>query len=302
MLKPNNTDNETHRLSTLKSLDLLDSPPEERFDRVTRIAKGSFDVPIALVSLIDENRQWFKSCFGLNVRQTERDISFCGHAILGRDIFVIEDALADERFADNPLVTGAPFIRFYAGCPLRAPNGDTIGTLCIIDQRKRTFSETDRQELSYLGALVEQELIEVRAQTMDEETGTSNKLGLLELARYTVNRCINLAVPVSIAIFDLEANASASEQEVIEATLEVTKKFKSVLRELDIFARVNKTRFMLLLSNCEEDEADMILSVYLTAALDELESKGLNKAIIIKTKTELLSDNLSKAMTRLDRL
>ena len=119
MKTPEFPPNEVARLQTLRSLDILDSPQEERFDRLTRMARRLFDVPIALVSLVDDNRQWFKSCAGLSVSETGRDISFCGHAILGEGIFIIPDAASDERFHINPLVVNEPTIRFYVGCPLR---------------------------------------------------------------------------------------------------------------------------------------------------------------------------------------
>ena len=134
MQSPDFPPDEAFRLRTLTSLSILDTPAEERFDRLTRLAQRLFNVPIALVSLIDSNRQWFKSCQGLDVRETPRDVSFCAHAILGNDLLVVPDAAADARFADNPLVTGEPFIRFYAGCPLKAPNGSLLGTLCVIDR------------------------------------------------------------------------------------------------------------------------------------------------------------------------
>ncbi len=104
MKKPDTPKNEDTRLKNLRALNILDTPPEERFDRLTRLAKRTFDVPIAMVSLIDANRQWFKSCVGLSVRETARDISFCGHTILGSEVFMIEDTSLDIRFADNPLV------------------------------------------------------------------------------------------------------------------------------------------------------------------------------------------------------
>ncbi len=126
-------------MATLRSLNILDTPAEDRFDRITRLAQRLFDVPIALVSLVDENRQWFKSCQGLDLAQTPRSSSFCAHAILGDDILVIPDATLDPRFADNPLVTAEPYIRFYAGCPLVASDGSKVGTLCIIDRLPRTL-------------------------------------------------------------------------------------------------------------------------------------------------------------------
>jgi len=121
MTAPECPPDEVARLQTLKSLAVLDSPHEERFDRLTRMAKRLFDVPIALLSLIDEHRQWFKSRVGLPLSETPRDISFCGHAILGEGIFIIPDATADDRFHNNPLVIDEPNIRFYAGCPPARP-------------------------------------------------------------------------------------------------------------------------------------------------------------------------------------
>jgi len=110
---------ESSRIATLRLLNILDTEPEERFDRLTRLAKRLFSVPIATVTLVDSNRQWFKSSVGLAVCETSRDISFCGHAILGDDILLVPDARDDKRFFDNPLVLGDPNIRFYAGCPLK---------------------------------------------------------------------------------------------------------------------------------------------------------------------------------------
>lgn len=112
---------EINRIQSLHDLNILDTPPEERFDRITKIAQIMFDVPIALVSLVDSNRQWFKSCAGLSVTETPRSVSFCSHAILNEDVMTVSDATQDERFANNPLVTGSPNIRFYAGKPIQHP-------------------------------------------------------------------------------------------------------------------------------------------------------------------------------------
>ncbi|HWA94752.1 MAG TPA: GAF domain-containing protein [Terracidiphilus sp.] len=137
---------ESERIAALHRLAILDTPAEDRFDRLTRLAMRAFDVPIASISLIDTNRQWFKSCGGISVCETSRDISFCAHAIAFDEILYVENAHKDERFRDNPLVVHEPKIRFYAGCPLSV-NGYKMGTFCIIDRKPRSFSDEDRRLL-----------------------------------------------------------------------------------------------------------------------------------------------------------
>jgi PAS domain S-box-containing protein len=158
MLKPPIPADEATRLAALHAMNILDTPAEERFDRITRIALRLFNVPIAVVSLTDTNRQWFKSCYGLDASESARDVSFCGHAILQDQIFIIEDALQDERFADNPAVVGEPYVRFYAGQPLQALNGSRVGTLCIVDRVPRQITATDIATLQDLAKLIENEL------------------------------------------------------------------------------------------------------------------------------------------------
>lgn len=149
---------EPERLAALHALGILDTPAEERFDRVTRVAAATFDVPIALISLLDTDRQWFRACVGLDVEGTGRDVSFCGYTILQTDALVISDALQDERFSDNPLVTGPPHIRFYAGHPVRAESGQPLGTLCIIDRRPRSLTSEQLATLADLARWAEREL------------------------------------------------------------------------------------------------------------------------------------------------
>ena len=158
MQEPTQPVNESERLAALRSLGLLDSPPEQRFNRITRTAARIFDVPIALVSLVDAERQWFKSRYGLHAGETPRSVSFCGHAILQDGALVIEDALLDARFADNPLVTGVPHVRFYAGQPLTGAGGAKLGTLCLLDHAPRKFSAHDRLTLADMAGWVEREL------------------------------------------------------------------------------------------------------------------------------------------------
>lgn len=155
---------EAARLGALRELAILDTPAEARFDRLTRLARDLFGVPIALVSLVDEDRQWFKSRQGLPAPETSREVSFCAHAILAeRDVFVIPDATRDERFADNPLVTGAPDIRFYAGAPLSTSDGQQVGTLCVIDRSPRVWTAEQSDALRDLADIVEAELERSRA-------------------------------------------------------------------------------------------------------------------------------------------
>ena len=151
-------DDEASRLAALRALAILDTPPEERFDRFTRLAAFLFEVPVALISFVDEDRQWFKSCYGLEACESSRETSFCAHAILAGSLLVVPDALQDVRFSDNPLVTSGPRVRFYAGAPIRSPDGHLVGTLCIIDIRPRDLSQRERDILVDLAASMESEL------------------------------------------------------------------------------------------------------------------------------------------------
>ncbi len=149
---------ECERLADVRALNLLDTPPEERFDRIVHLSAATLDVPIAYIALIDEDRQWFKAKCGITTDETGRDISFCGHAILTDEPLIVPDATLDERFADNPLVVDEPFIRFYAGYPLRGPHGRKVGTLCLADRVPRTLDDRQLHQFRLLGALAEHEL------------------------------------------------------------------------------------------------------------------------------------------------
>ncbi|MBV8168954.1 MAG: GAF domain-containing protein [Alphaproteobacteria bacterium] len=149
---------EEQRLATLRALGLLDTPEEERFDRITRLAGAVFDVPVALISLVDRDRQFFKSHCGLSIRESPRDESFCAHAVYSRAPLIVPDARLDDRFADNPAVAGPASLRFYAGHPLELADGTCIGTLCIADTRPRAFGEADVDRLADLADLVTREI------------------------------------------------------------------------------------------------------------------------------------------------
>lgn len=164
-MNPSNpASNDSLRLEALRQYDVLDSLPEQAFDDLTELAARICETPISLISLLDDQRQWFKSAIGVSLRQSPRETSFCNQAILQKDIFVVQDAAADERFSDNPLVTGEPGIRFYAGTPLRNPAGHALGTLCVIDRVARQLTRQQMDALQVLGRQVMSQL-ELRRQT-----------------------------------------------------------------------------------------------------------------------------------------
>lgn len=182
MQAPPMPEKETMRLQALYRLRILDTPAEKRFDRLTRLAQQMFGTQIALVSLVDAERQWFKSRQGLNACETGRDVSFCGHSILGDTLFEVEDASQDQRFADNPLVVGDPQIRFYAGAPLKTQDGFPIGTLCIIDSKPRRLTVLERQQLRDFADVVEDEINHQRERELQQQLDESSlrSQGLLE--------------------------------------------------------------------------------------------------------------------------
>jgi phosphoribosyl 1,2-cyclic phosphodiesterase len=159
---------ESERLVALWNLGILDTEPEARFDRLTEVTATTFDVPVALVSLVDAERQWFKSHHGIDLVETHRDMSMCAHAILGDDVFVVTDALRDDRFAENPAVARDPRLRFYAGVPLTPSGGHCVGTLCIMDHRPRVLNEPQLERLRELGRMVEAELAASGDATSDD--------------------------------------------------------------------------------------------------------------------------------------
>lgn len=250
---------ESSRLEALRSLDILDTSSEERFDRLTRLAQRLFDVPIALVSLIDQNRQWFKSCIGLEVRETPRAISFCGHAILKDEIFVVPDASKNPVFSDNPLVTEAPFIRFYAGCPLRFVDGSLLGTLCIIDTEPREFSPEDLQSLRDLAELTERELIAAKLATLDDLTGLTNRRGFIPVAQNNLDLCLRKGLPVSIAFLDLDKFKQINDEfghfEGDLALQAFADQMRATFRDSDVYARIGGDEFIVLLPDTTKQVA-----------------------------------------------
>ncbi len=204
MVKPDLPADEPQRLAELVGLELLDGLPEERFDRIVRIVQRLFAVPVAYVALIDTNRQWFKARLGIDACETAREVSFCAHAILGRDVLVIPDAKSDPRFFDNPLVLGKPHIRFYAGLPLRGPKGHNVGTLCIADTEPRAgLCDEEIEMLRGLGYLVEREMR--LAEILDLQAALVRAKALAEEASrakssFLANMSHELRTPINVII------------------------------------------------------------------------------------------------------
>ncbi len=244
--------NELQRMAALRSLGLLDTPVEERFDRITRLAQRLFGVPISLFSLVDENRQWFKSRQGLDATETSRAVSFCGHAINGDVVFQVPDATGDERFADNPLVVGDPSIRFYAGCPVAGPDGSALGTLCVIDRVSRTLSDEEVLTLSDLADMVEREIAASALAITDELTGLSNRRGLHLLGQKVLDVCARQRLPASLVSIDVNGLKKINDQQghaVGDLALrEVADVLGSAFRLSDVIARVGGDEFVALLS------------------------------------------------------
>lgn len=262
MMKPPTPVDELLRLETLRNLKILDTDPEERFDRVTRLARRIFGTPIALVSLVDSDRQWFKSRQGLTASETPREVSFCGHAILDDKPLVVADTRLDERFVANPLVTADPGIRFYAGCPLSAPDGRKVGTLCVIDAEKREMNEDDLRLLRELGRMVEEEFAVASVLNCDPITGLSNFSGFIQVAAHMFALCERTDLPVTLLQFklpnlDLIRNA-LGEDGADRAVTEVAQLLLANLRESDVIGRVTNDTFLVLLTGT--DEASVVVA------------------------------------------
>jgi diguanylate cyclase (GGDEF)-like protein len=264
MLKPPAPKDETVRLCALQNLKVLDTLPEERFDRITRLATRLFDVPIALVSLVDADRQWFKSRQGLAAPETSREISFCGHAILGPAAFVVPDAQADARFRDNPLVTGDPHIRFYAGYPVHSPDAKRVGTLCLIDRKPRSLSGEDVDSLKTLAEMVDHELALLAQSTSDELTNIANRRGFHLITEHILALCRRNVQPATIISIDLDnfkaVNDSFGHDAGDAALCEFAGLLVKAFRDSDIVARLGGDEFCVLSSYTSAANTDVALS------------------------------------------
>lgn len=258
MQEPPSPIDENQRLRALVKLRMLDTIPEERFDRITRVACRAFGVPIALVSLVDRNRQWFKSRQGLEAGETGRNISFCGHAILQDGPLIVPDTMADTRFADNPLVLGPPNIRFYAGQPVHGPDGSRVGTLCLIDRQARKFSDDDRGLLADLAAMIDREFSLVDLTSVDELTNLSNRRGFTAAANHVLAFCLRNFQPAAVVGIALDNFESVNLNHGREAADDVLRLLSGMLdthfRASDVVARLGGDEFAVLCSGTTSDQ------------------------------------------------
>jgi len=270
--------NEPLRLDAVRSLQLIDTPLEERFERLTRLAKALLHVDVAALSLVDSDRQFFKSIQGVDLCETSRDISFCGHSILGEDLFYVPDARLDDRFARNPLVIGPPHIVSYASIPVRSPDGHNVGTLCAIHSARREFDSAELQHLRDLAALAELELrtaasgavqsalveevsFERRKSMVDPLTRLWNREAIENIAEEALSRAADAERGCAIAMIDLDdfkqINDSSGHVVGDEILQTVAKRMLSALGETDAIGRFGDDEFLCVLPECATAEQSL---------------------------------------------
>jgi diguanylate cyclase (GGDEF)-like protein len=252
------------RQNSLTKLCILDTLPEERFDRITRLAVRALSVPIAVVSLVDRDRQWFKSRQGVDASETARNISFCGHAILQEQALVVPDALLDARFADNPLVIGPPFIRFYAGHAIHGLDGSRVGTLCVIDREPKTFSVEDQAVLADLAATIDRELALIEKSTSDELTHLANREGFMYVALRVLGLCKRRQIPAALVNIGLDNFKSVNDSHGHDAGDEVLREFGKLLsnnfRDSDVVARLGGDEFAVLCGSATGEQLEAAIA------------------------------------------
>jgi diguanylate cyclase (GGDEF)-like protein len=260
--------NEKSRLAALHKTRLLDTPLEERFERITRLVCRLLGVPIASITLVDESRQWFKSMQGLGLTETPRKISFCAHAILGDDTMVVPDAKKDLRFFDHPMVNGPEPLVFYAGHPMRTFDGNRVGVLCVIDYKPRELSRDDLDTLRDLAALAEAELnantladtqwellsqldAEHRRSLTDPLTRLWNRDGIMEILKREYARAIRNKEHMGVLMADIDyfkhINDSHGHAVGDNVLQEVAKRLLSSVREFDAVGRVGGEEFLVVM-------------------------------------------------------
>jgi diguanylate cyclase (GGDEF)-like protein len=256
--------NENERLAALNALEILDTEDEERFDRITRLAQRIFGTEVAAVSMVADDRQWFKSSEGTDDRDTPREDSFCAHALHNPDeTMVVNDAQNDARFHDNPLVTGDPHIRFYAGHPIKAPGGEAIGALCVIDSHPREGEAVDTDSLRDLAAMVEDEIASLSLAITDPLTGLSNRRGFDLLGHRLFSVAERFDMPMAVIYADVDLlkpiNDNCGHEAGDRLLIDVAELLQHELRDSDVVARLGGDEFGAVLTGTAASDTDRIL-------------------------------------------
>ncbi len=259
MKAPEIPDNEPARLRSLHASGLVGSAPSERFDRITRLARHLFGTQYVILSLVDANDLWLQSCVGWEQGKVSRETSFCAHAILELSPMVVEDALKDVRFFDNPLVTGPPYLRFYAGCPVRSPDGYAIGSLCLVDDKPHALTPAQISILQDLAAIVEDEFSVLNNTIRDELTGLSNRRGFTMLGNYALLSGKRRGEPLSLGYIDLdyfkEINDTWGHRAGDRALVAMAQLMKQSFRDADVISRQGGDEFSVLFIDSDTDGA-----------------------------------------------
>ncbi|MBK1794218.1 sensor domain-containing diguanylate cyclase [Devosia sp. WQ 349] len=247
------------RLAALQALDILDSPREPAFDRISDLIRLVFDVDIGLVTLIDAHRQWYKASVGMTNTEQDLDSAFCRFTLEAGDTVIVNDATEDARFADHEKVVGAPYIRFYAGTPIFTSKGLMVGTICAVDTKKRTFGPREMEILRHLAAVVMQGL-ELRQEAItDVLTGASSRRSFKEEAKKHISLSNRNNSPLSCISLDIDhfkqINDTYGHAAGDQVLTGVVKAFKETLRQSDIVGRLGGEEFAVLLPQTEEATA-----------------------------------------------
>ena len=264
------TGDEEGRLLALQRLGIMDTAPEEPFEKIVKLVRELLGVPISAVSLIGQDRQWFKAQSGLTIRETGRDVAFCAYTIEGEEPFIVSDALNDLRFAQNPLVTGPLAIRSYVGIPLRTPDGYNVGSLCAIDMIPRQFSMTNIAAMANIADIVVSELALRQIAATDHLTGALSRRAWMERAEQEVGRARRYGRPLSLTMLDIDrfklvndTYGHAAGDIVIRHLSEVC---QIACRQSDAFGRLGGEEFAMIMPETAAEEAlaaaDRIRSVF----------------------------------------
>ncbi len=300
---------EAARVSELRALGLLHTDAEERFDRYTRLAQRVFDVQVAMIALVDDEFVWVKSIQGTELQEYSRTGSFASHAINANDLFIVEDAWADPRFRNHPVLPTAPEVGFYGAVPLKGPEGHHIGVLSIIDTKPRVLDPSEEASLRDMGSMVSSELASMSVATTDPLTGICNRRGFDQLSEQAIAFCARSAMPVSVIMIDLDLFKSINDEWGHSAGDTALKELAAALahtfRDSDVVGRLGGDEFAVLLSGTPGNQAQ-IGANRLFSAIDQFNATkdhpwSLHLSVGIAELADYTPEALQTALQRADQ-